>query len=93
MRRRVQEQQLGDAEPQDVVHCAARGGSGVARQCADQRVDLAEPPQHRRDQQPRESPVAQRQLRHRGSVVDRIVERALAPQDRPDQVERDVASR
>ncbi len=91
MRRRPQEQELGDAEPQDVVNgCGARRQRGVEA-IGDQRIDLAEPAQHRRHQQPGEGTVARRQLRHHRVVLDRVVERPLAAQHRPDQLEGDVA--
>ena len=90
MRRRAQKQELRDADPQHVVDDrGARRQRGV-KAVGDQRVDLAEPAQHRRHQQPRKGAVADRQGRHRGVVFDRVVEGAFPPQHRADQVERDL---
>jgi hypothetical protein len=93
VRRGVQEEELGDAEPQDVVHlgCARRQRIGEA--IGDQRVDLAKAAQHGRHQKPREGAVAERQFRHCRAVVYRLVERPLTPQHPADQIKRYMTSR
>ena len=87
VRRGAQEQQLGDAESQDVVDKGRAGRQRRIQAIGDQRVDLAEPAQHRRHQQPGKGAVAHRQLGHRRIVFDGVVERPLAAQDGADQVE------
>ena len=78
MGRRPQKQELGDAEPQDVVNDGRARRQRRVETVADQRIDLAEPTQHRRDQQPGEGTVARRELGHRRVIFDGIVERSLA---------------
>ena len=87
VRRRAQEQQLRDAEPQHIVDDRGARRQRRVEALADQRVDLPEPAQHRRDEQPREGAVAHRQLAHHGMVLDRVIERPLAAQHRADQIE------
>ena len=85
MGRRVEKQQLSDAEPQHV--CAARGlraAAACSRQRVDDAIDLAETAQRRRHQQAREGPVARRRAAQRsGSFSKRIVERHAAARGRP----------
>ena len=87
MRRRAQEQQLRDAEPQHVVDDRGARRQRRVEAIADQRVDLAEPAQHGGDEQPGEGAVAHRQIADHRMVLDRVVERPLAAQHRADQVE------
>jgi hypothetical protein len=54
----------------------------------DQRIDLSQASQHRRDKQARERAVARRQLGHRGMIIDRFIKRMLLPQHRADEIER-----
>ena len=90
MRRRAQEHQLGNAEPQYVLHdCRARRERRV-QAIGDQRIDLAEPAQYRRDQQPRKSAVAHRQDRHVRIVFDGVVEGAFSAEHRAQKIERDL---
>ena len=90
MRRRAQELQLGDAEPEDVLHDRGAGRQRSVQAFGNQRIDLAEPPQHRRDQQPGEGSVARRQHGHVGIVFDRVVEGPFTPEDRAEEIERDL---
>ncbi len=57
----------------------------------DERVDLAEPAQHRRHQEAGKSAVARRQRRHVGAFLDGVVERPLVPQHGADQLGGDTA--
>ena len=90
MRRRAQELQLGDAEPEDVLDDRrARGQRGI-QAVGDQRIDLTEPAQYRGDQQPAKGAVADRQRRHVGIVFDRVVEGPFAAEHRAQEIERDL---
>ena len=60
VRRGVQKQELGDTEPQDVVHLRGARRQRIGEAICNQRVDLAETSQHGRNQQPREGTIAQR---------------------------------
>ncbi len=93
MRRRAEKQQLRQAEAQQIL-----GRRGARRQrpletMRDEGVDLAEAPQHRRDQETREGAVARLQLVHAGMLVDGFVEGQLLVEHRADQVERRAARR
>ena len=91
VRRRMEKQKLGDPQPQDIVNAGDTRRQRAGKAAGDQIVDLAEPAQHSRDQQPRKGAVALRQLRHRRIVVDRLVERPLAAEHRADQVDSNMA--
>ena len=91
MRRSAQEQQLCDTEPQDVLHEGRAGRQRHIEAVGNQGVYLTEPAQHRRNQKTRKCAVATGQLMHRCALFDRIVERSLAAEHRPDQIERDMA--
>ena len=86
----AQKQKLGDTEPQYVVHGRRPRRQRHVETIGDQRIDLAEAPQHCRHQQARERTIAARQFAHRRIVFDRVVERPLAAEHRTDQVERNV---
>ena len=86
--RGAQKQELGDPEPQYVMHSGRSGRQWRAEAIGDQHIDLAEPAQHGCDQQARESAVPPGQVAHRRIVVDRVVERPLAAENRGNQVER-----
>ena len=90
MRRSAQEQQLGDAEAQDVLYHRRPRRQGRVEAIGDQRIDLAEPAQYRRDQQPRKSAVAHRQDRHVRIVFDGVVEGAFSAEHRAQKIERDL---
>ncbi len=91
MRGSAQEQQLGDAEPQNVMDGGRARHRRAFERPRDQRIDLAEPPQHRRHQQAAKGAVAHRQLGHDRAVFDRVIERTLTAQDRSEQIERYLA--
>ena len=87
VRRRAQEQQLRDTEPQHVVDDRGARRQGGVEALADQHVDSPEPTQQGRDEQAGKGAVAHRQLAHHRVILDRVVERPLAAQHRADQVE------
>ena len=58
VRRGTQKQELSGAQAQNVLHQGRPGGQGEIETIRDQRIDLTEPPQHRRDQETSESAVA-----------------------------------
>lgn len=90
MRRRPQKQELSDTEPQDVLDDRGARRQRRVKAFGDQRIDLAKPAQHGRHQKPGKGTVARRQFGHPRMFVDRIVERPIAVQNRPDQVESDL---
>jgi len=86
MGRRVEEDELCGAKPQDVEHSGAHR-IGFRQRGRDQCVDLAEPAQHGGDHQPDETAVARFQRVQPLMRVERIIERDLLPQHRFEQVE------
>jgi len=82
---------LRDAETQDVLHDCRAGRQRHIETIGDQSVDLAEPAQHRCNQETCKGAVAAGKLMHCGAVFDRIIEGPLAAEHRTDQVERNMA--
>ena len=88
VRRRVEEQELAGAEPEDQPHDARLGRQRLGQAVVDRRVDLAQTAQRGGDQQPREGAVARIQPRQPGMVGDRVVERPALRQHGIEQIER-----
>jgi hypothetical protein len=88
MGRRPEEKELRDSEAQHVVHHRGARRQGRVEAMRDEGVDLAEPAQHRRDEEAREGAVTGRQSCHLGVVFDRVVERPSAAQNRANQIDR-----
>ena len=89
MRRRLQEQQLRDAEPEQVVH--ADRLRARAHQPVEQNVDLAEPAQHGGHQQAGERPVAALKAGKGRVPGERLLERTPFAQHPVEHVQRDQA--
>jgi len=86
VRWRTQKQKLGDTEPQYIVHRGCPRRQRHAETVGDQRIDLAEAPQHCCNQKARERAVAARQFVHRRIILDGVVERSPTAEHRTDQV-------
>lgn len=93
MGRRAQEQQLADAEAQEIAYGAYLGGQGPLQTVIDEDVDLSQPAQGRQDHLPGEGPVTVGKSGERGMGVHGLVQRALAAEDGAEKVERHRARR
>ena len=79
--------QLRDPKAQCVLYLMLAPRQGTGEFFVERRVDLAAPPQHRRDQQTGKRAVARRQFGQSGSLCERRVERNAAIKYRAQKVE------
>src|SRR5262249_26292474 len=85
--RRAQEEELTDAQTQQLSgsRCAPR--QGIFEAAVDDAIDLAEAAQGRGHEQAREGTVARLQTVVAGMFVQRLVERPLLLEHRPERIE------
>ncbi len=88
VRRRAQEEQLRDTEPQHVMHHRSPRRQRGIEAMGDQRVDLAQAAQNGRHQQPRKGAIPCRQPGHLGIVLDGVIERPLASEHDANEIDR-----
>jgi hypothetical protein len=93
MRRRAEEQKLGQPESEDAAESRRLSRQRPFQRAVDERVDLAKPSERRRGEIAGKRPVAGGQPEERRMIGDRLVERALSRQHRFKDVERDPTGR
>ena len=87
MGRGAEKQELGQPQPEHVAHRDRAARQRAFDRLADQRVDLAQPAQHRGGQKPREGAVAGVQRRQR-RLVQRFVQGPVPAENRVKEIER-----